>query len=277
MNGTVIHINSLNDRQPKDTTHKWTTYFENPIDINVGSSIGLLTAEVPYTCSQFKDSNNTFFVEEGYINSENETIINIYGLQLDDSKFYESVDALIIDLNAEALAHNYPYEFIIMNNKIAVTNLSSHKLRVISSREFETTTEGTIFINGIATEYKQFFNQMMSKLGFYGDYRDAYILPGQGQTAEGVPRLIRTNAFYIEADIVDSHQITPSPYQAPNIIGKVQLSGNFGSLQRFSTEKPVMLPTNDTSIDKINFKILDDDLEEVDLNGCPVSLSLMIF
>lgn len=279
MSELIVHINSAIDRQPGDTTHKFTTYFSSPLEVSLASKIGVKTAEIPYTCSQFKDSNNTFWVEQGYVDgSTGLTVIDCLGIQIDDANFFESIDDVVSALNAVATTASYSVSFSVVNNRVRVTNThATKKLRVISGLSFETGTTGTIYLNGAEfVGQTQFFNQMQDKLGFTEDYRGQYLYTNQYTQARGITRLIRSNCFYLTADIVNTHQLTPSPFKNPNIIAKIPFTGNFGSIQSYFTDNPLMAKCNDTSIDEITFSVLDDDLEEVDLNGSPITFTLVI-
>lgn len=274
----IVHINSGFDRRPNDKTNSWVTYFSQPLEVGIESKIGVKMCEIPYTCSQFKDSNNSFFVEEAYVNEDDETVRNVYIVMIDDSKFFENGDQVIEELNRISTASSYPFSFTINQNKITLFNTGTHKIRIVSNNDYETEIkDAKFFINGTETDTGgKLFNQMMYKLGFYQDYREKYLVPGTSQTAEGILKLVRTNCFYLTADIVDLDQLTPSKFKQPNIIAKVPLTGNFGSLQRYQVEVPLMQRCNDNSIDRIRFSVLDDDLEEVDLNNCPVTVTLEI-
>lgn len=275
----LIFVNSNTDRQPTDSTNKFSVYFNNPIELPNQSKIGLKSIQLPYTCTQFKESNSILWVARRPQFSQNIEIAT--AIHIDYTKFYDTINDVVTELNAQTTLLSLPLTFSIINNKIALKNNSEHtKFRVVSSQIFEPTFKGSVFSNGI--DYnphdKAFplFNQANEKLGFIGDLRNTSIPIGTTYISAGLPRIIRTNCFYLETNIIDYENTLGNPYKQPNIMAKVPTLNNFGSLICMNWEDPNYYKISDNSIDFISFNVLDEDLEEVDLNGAPVTLTLEI-
>lgn len=265
----LLYINSQVDRQPTDTTSKWTTYLAYPFEI-ANAKVALKSIQIPNVATQFKLSNSIFWIANqlGYA----------FGLMIDHTRFYETLTDVITALNSQITQYTASYgldcEFSVENNKIVLTNKSAYNIRFVSSRAYEVEFSGGHTILNGADYNGVLFNQMNSKLGATIDYRDLWILPNASMKLSGVPRLIRTNAFYLECSLVDEGVVLPTPEKQPDIISKVPCLVNFGSLITYEPQQLQYFNPNDNNIDRIEFNLLDDELEDVDLQGANITLTL---
>lgn len=281
----LIFINSNTDSQPQDTSHKFSVYFSNPIELPTNhNKIAVKQVEIPNTAHQFKESNSMLWI------ATYDQMVNVhmaYGVYIDPTKFYNSLDDVVAQMNGSQnksflTQYGLDVTFSVVNNKIAITNNASStvdNVRVMSSNVYEPTYNGTlrtVFGDYFNVNGTPVFNEANGKLGFTGDLRTATIGKGQTYIAQSLPRLIRTNCFYLSTNITDNINTTGNPYKQPNILAKVPVTSNFGSLISFTEEQPDFFRISDNSIDFINFSILDDDLEECDLNNAPVTITLEI-
>lgn len=295
-----VYINSSLDREPRDNTSQFTTYFQRPIDIPSGSvgRLGVKSAEIPYTTTQFKLSNSVFWIEEatqqrasGTTDEWSVASHRAIGLPIDHTRFYLTVSEVMKALNDLTTANNVNVEFQYSNDeidkRIKVFNKSNSTsdgttdtriaYRVISSLDYEQVYIGAVYIRSTKFgENTELFNQMNLKLGFFGDLRNAYIPPQQTGMAYGIPRLIRSNFFLLTADIVSKEGIFPQLRNNINVIAKVPITNSFGTLQTVYFDHPQFTQIGDNSIDKIEFGLVDDEYEDVDLYGASISLQLEV-
>lgn len=268
----LIHINSSLDRQPTDKTHKWTTYFPFPIELTDNAKVGVKNIEIPNVSNQFKQSNSVFWIAIDGV---------AFGLLIDFTKFYETLQSVVESLNAQVLQYidyngsGFNAEFSIDNNRLVLSNTGSCNIRFVSSRAYEHTFNGDTILNG--TNYNgALFNQMNMKMGIVGDFRGKWILPNASMKSDGTPKLIRTNCYYLTSDIIDNGGIIPNPNISPIILCKIPVLSNFGSLITYEPQRRDYFPAMDNTLDRADFRILDDEYEEADLNGANVSITLEI-
>lgn len=271
----LVFINSATDRQPHESTSKWTTYFDNPIEVSNDSMIGISDIQIPYTCYQFTEGNSILWVATNSTTPEEETA---YGLHIPFTRIYETVQDVVDELNKALQYYNLPLEFSVINSKIALKNThASTSFRVISSEIYEPTFAGTL--NSLGVLYSpgsRLFNEANQKLGYIGDLRNTNIPPSTTYIPAGLPRIIRTNCFYLQTQICEFRNVVANVNKNPNILAKIPLTGNFGTLINLNVENPVYVKIADNSIDFIYCKILDEDYNEVDLNGAPVTITFEI-
>lgn len=273
MDRIYLNINSNTDRAPFGSSSKFNYNLAQTMRIGNNAKIGVQSIEVPYSCGQFKTSNSILWFE---FNPSSPATI---GFQLDTNKFYKTLTDVITELNSISSAHNYDLSFNVENDRLKITNNNTYKVRVVSPREFEPSTTNNISVNGsvLFSGGGLLFNQAQIKLGFYDNQIGQWITENGGtKLSTGLPKLLRSNCFYLECNILSRYMMENNRTKSPKIITKIPITSNFGSLQTIEYNNPIMLETNDTYIDSIDFTLYDEDLEEVDLNGLPITMTLVI-
>jgi hypothetical protein len=122
-------------------------------------------------------------------------------------------------------------------------------------------------------------NNAANKLGFIQDLTTTSIAAGASLQATGVLRLIRTNCYYLVCDEVGARVAqgqVPSQYEQPKILAKIP-AANFGTLSQIRNGSSLFYDTPfGQDIAKLTFKLLDDQLYPISLNGCPITFTLRI-
>lgn len=261
----TLHINSLTDRQPGESTAKWMTYLATPLDIpnGQGARVALVSAEIPNTAYQFSPGESIlWYIKDGTA---------LKSLQIDTARYYEKVNDVVDTLNSELLKGgetDLTFSFDETTKKIHATNAGTgnHSFRIVSDYEFEGKALG-----------QDLYNHANRKLGFTGDLRDAGTVPPFATlTAQSIPRVIRTQCFYLACEEIDNTALTPSPYRHPRILAKIPVSSNFGGVNLYVREQPQFYELVESSIEHFTFTLLDDQLNEIDINGLPITLTLRI-
>lgn len=301
----LIYVNSLTDREQRDSTSQWTTYLVNPIDIphDRVAKLAVLSVEIPYTATQFKRSNSVFWLEEITEQRPNADLTpddtpwlttsqRAVGVEIDFNQFFLTVQAVVDAVNEKLALQNIQckltYNSEGTRRRIGIENTSTIskgtsfdtriKYRPVSSKEYESKYTHTMVLNGVNIGSGgvdgSFFNLMNVKLGIIGDTNTTFAGPGQTAFASGIPRIIRTNCFYITSDATQMEASFPSPYNNVNILCKVPITSNFGTVQTMHYTNPQYIELNDSSLDKIEFSIVDDEYEPVELFGAPTTLVL---
>ena len=266
-------VNSNTDRQPGGTSSKFQLNFSQAIDTGYDGKLGVFECTVPYTCSQFSDETNTFWIIHIDVGE-------LIGLQIDNSKFYDTMTDVCNELKSLSDLYSLDLNFKYVNDRVQIINNSAFNIRPLSSLEFESTWDtNKIFLNGQQVHgFNGPFNQMQTKLGFISDYTNTVVAPSASITSSGLPKLSRTSCFYLCSDVVSDYMITNSIYESHPIICKIPLQGNFGTLSTYTSTstEPIYFSINESNIDYINFYLLDDDMAEIDLNGHPLTFHLEI-
>ena len=246
-----LYINSDLDRQATDTNSKWTTYLAQPFDFTQFKriSVGLKNIQVPNTAYNFSEYNSSIWYE-----LDNGGTPQLYSVNVRTDKHYENVPDWIADLNTDCI-HNLVFSFNNSNKKISVKNNQGTNLRMLSSYIYENQP-----------------NNGNGRLGITKNISN-WILPGQTQTFENVPKLIRTNCYFLCCDIIDKTGEIPYPYFNPLILNKFT-TRNFGELVDSVYDTVKYIGVADRTIDKIGFFIIDDELQTVDFNGSHITLEL---
>lgn len=266
-----VFINSITDREPNDTTSKWSTYFSTELELPKKSKFCVKDVQLCNTASQFTEQHSILWVATNSgTHSEIATAIHI-----DYSLFYSSMNDVVDNLNTQVQTLQLPLEFSLVDTKVALKNThSSTSFRILSDDEFETSFSGQTVSSGIDYNGKT-FNKMNLKLGFSGDLRGTSISPGTTQVANSLPLLIRSTCYYLTTSLNDYENVFSNPYKNPNICCKIPTTNNFGSVICATYTDPIWYDLTDFTIDKVSFSILDDRGNEVDLNGGYVCLSLV--
>ena len=251
-----LYINSDLDKQPGDTSSRWKTYLSQPFDFTQYSNvkIGLKNIQVPNTAYNFSSYNDQI-----YYALSSGGLYQTYSIQNKTDRHYENVVDWLADLNEDCI-HNLNFTFNESTKKISVTNTTGTNLKMHSSYEYEPTLA----------------NNGNERLGI--GFRDASDFNTHAENNETItfskmPKLIRTNCYYLCCDIIDKTGEIPYPFLNPLILNKFS-TANFGQLinERYDTIKYV--GCTDRTIDELSFYVIDDELQEVDFNGSHITLEL---
>lgn len=263
-----VLIKSQTDRQPTDSTHKFTSYFRAPvgkfIDARRKVHMCISSASIPnyaYPIS-YANSRLYFIVKDlgSGVTSQNYVQLPT-NINIQDMTHFAAI------LQAEMFTQhslNMTIEFDENRERLKFTsNIGNSEFRFISSRQFEET--------GI--QDSPLPDRANIKFGFIGDYRnDAYVQNDVWYT-EGFPSLRRTDKYYISSDVVRDKTVIPSGYISEPILASIP-AGPFGTTSVFYPSNEQWHVVSDASIDRINFTILDNDDIPVDLSGGNVVLEL---
>jgi hypothetical protein len=270
----LLFINSKTDREIGDSPSDFTSYFTNPIELQKNSKVAVKSVEIMNTCNNFNEENSILWVATASNPGQEEEAI---ALHINYEKVYDDLNEIITDLNAQATSVNVPLVFSLNeDNKISVkNNHATTKFRIVSPDEYENGPfNGKVISNGVQYNNIPLFNKINFRLGFTANTRNIIIEPTQSYTAPGIPILLRTTCFYIESSLVDYENQTANPYKSPNILIKIPLLNNYGNLICYEPTQKTYYDLYDFSIDKIKFKVLDDEYNYVDLNGGYFTITL---
>lgn len=251
-----LFINSSLDKQPVNSNSEWSSYMANPFDFTQYDNIqvGLKNVQFPNTAYNFSELNNRIYYEKR-ADSEAEITTTYFSIPTDEH--YENMTDFITELNSITSQSNlnFDFSFNATTKKISVHNQTGGQLRMLSSYIFE--------------------NQPNSANGRLGlsDNTGEWLENDIEQTFPNMPKLIRTNCYYLCCDIIDKDSYVPNPYLHPLILAKVSTS-NFGELINEKYDNMRFVSVSDRTIDKISFFLLDDELLKVDLNGSNITLEL---
>lgn len=246
-----LYINSDLDRQSTDNNSKWTTYLPSPFDFTQFNniSVGLKNIQVPNTAYNFSLYNSSVWYE---LMDGGEPIL--YSVNVRTNKHYENVNEWVADLNNDCI-HNITFTFSNSTKKISVVNNTGTEMRMLSSYIYENQPNNGNGRLGITKNISNFINS--------------------GGTFEcpNMPKLIRSNCFYLVCSIIDKTGDVPNPYINPLILNKFT-TRNFGELINETWDTVKYVNVVDRTIDKLAFYVLDDELQEVDFNGSHITLEL---
>lgn len=207
---------------------------ERPIAFKVES------ASVDYTWSTFSKYDNMIYLQIGQ---------NSYTIEISTSKYYENPVDLAADIqallrSATSLDFNFTYNTLL------------------SQRFQMSPPSGTTFSfnAGPFSAYE--------RLGFWeatGTYSNASPLLG-----DHMMDMQRTHSAWIVSDISNG---TYSSNGRTDIICRVPVTSEFGSVLRYSDNGNVFLPISATYISSMSFQILDDDGNELDTNHVSIELA----
>lgn len=261
-----VLINSRDDRQPSDSTHKWTTYFRSPVGQYFSSR-----RKVRMSVSQINIPNNSYPVSIG-----NQRIYYVTKLISDGSETLKFIDLPTDRLiqNSNVLAQLMQSKFSSNGDIITVNfdeniqrlkfknDISGKQFRLVSSRQYENDWNGELL-----------FNRGNLQFGLISDMRNEWVNPYAFHKAIGVVDLQRTSIYYIECNVVRDTTITPNGQNKQPIICAVP-AGHYGTTSVFNPHVEQWFDVLDSSIDNMSFSVVDDDGELIDLYGGNVSMTL---
>jgi hypothetical protein len=258
----VIHINSVTDRKTNDLdTGSWTTFLSKPIQPNHGKSIKLAVenVEMPNTVYNFSVNENTIWWIHAYGTTNTLRSVSIATDRIFDSTNFASY------LNGLMTAggYNLTFAYDSTTGRLALTNNEVVPIRLAGSYRY----------------LEPYGSNAADKLGFIQDLTTTSIAAAGTLAATGVLRLLRSNCYYLVCDEIGARIMqgqVPSPYEQPKIIARIPAS-NFGTLSQIRNGSSMLydVPAG-SNIQSLNFKLLDDQLFPVSLNGCPITFTLRV-
>ena len=249
-----IYINSEVDKLPNETPSKWTTFFNERIELKGSEKYELQvqSVSVPNVFSAFNAKER--LIEYTY---ENEAAQNV---EIDKNRVFQSIGDLttyLTGLFSNAIVFSIEAE----TQKMVITNTSAKNVFLYNDGD-----------------YHAFFQ----KLGFTKAFNNVSgripIQAGDSITSEYLPVLIATQRVYITCDQILNNSITPSR-TTPSILACVDLTGSFGSFSNYIQQNNNFFKhiiTSTSNLNYLSFSILDDTYEPIELLGSGVRLSMVL-
>ena len=247
-----IYLNSEFDkRDSSDTTADWTTEFNNILlNPNKGYQIALSSVQIPNTCPQFHQDESFFIISD---------TIDSFDVHYDNSKMFSTI--------ADMLA----YVSSLFNDKITglsiVQDTDSKKSKIINN-------SGDDITLNFSTDYSRKF---FRKLGF--DYTtDITLANNTSIISSYYPSLLGTARFYVVCEEIVNNSFSGKRYNNWSIFHSVNVNVGFGSYVNYQTNNSLYYHDLNVSasLNNLSFRILDDQLRPVNLNGGGVLMSLFI-
>ncbi len=262
----IVYINSAIDRQTIDIdTASWTTYLALPIKVSHINHIKLqiMNLEIPNTAYTFPLNASSFWWIHGVGTTNTLRLLN-----LSLTRIFSATD-LVIALNSAmtTAGYNLAFSYSATTCSLTVTNNEVVPIRIVGSYRYSDNVAGAVS------------NNVADRFGFTDNMIGTQINATASLTAPAVLRLLRSNCYYITCDAINGvgrQSYVPSPYaKQSNILGRCT-SNNFGFLSQPNFSSPIQFTTSDTIIDSLSFSILDDELNPISLNQCPVTFALKV-
>ena len=269
MEDRLLHINSQIDRATTDlNTAQFTSYLARPIRIPKGTkaTLRIESIEIPNTQKTFPPTANRLWY---ILRNTNEVLSVNLGSEI---LYTPSLIALVIT-QAWAFTHGSGTISMSWNAtraRLEITNNSPTLIfEIVGSERYQTVPS-------------QVYNNCAERLGAIYDLSivSKRLNPGGLLVFDGIPRLIPTNCYYLECDLLkpDGKQsCVPSPYQSEsNILARVP-AGNFGTISSvFNISNLEYNIVEDTEIKYLRFSIKSDEFDSIDLNGASCTFSIRV-
>lgn len=256
----VMNINSYQDRRVGDYCHDWVTYFSDPIRVQQGRiTVCVSQIEIPNTFYNFNASSSYFWYELGGVLQP--------AVQIDTDRNYATPDELKTELNTKLVGAGIVLSYSSTTGKFTITNGNVADFRLVGSYRWS---------DSLATTY----GNIADRIGFTQDTALLTLANGQTLEGEGVARMLRTSCIYLtlkekEFTAMQVQSRVPTPYMSPYILARVP-AGNWGTMSQWATSDEIFFSTNNKELKKLSFEILDENLETLELNECPVCFQLHI-
>jgi hypothetical protein len=263
-----LYVNSYFDGSSvNDRTHRWTTFLAENITGYNNCKIKLEDIELPNSAYNFAPFTSQLWYEKNPGGGN----VTLHNIQINTARVYASVNDLITELNNRFTSNgdDIVATFDANTGKITLTNNLNVDIRVVSSFRYD---------NDPATNT---FNHINDRLGLNQDLTNTIIQPTETLTGNGVVRMLRTNCYYLTADILDgggsiSTFHIPNPSKTGTRVLSKLTAGNFGTLSQLNFGKEVNINVSNKTISSISFSILDDEFEGINLNGLPITFTCIL-
>jgi hypothetical protein len=263
MSERVIFINSYIDRTTLDTdTSEWTTYLSEPIRVKSGKiRLTVENIELPNTAYSFGNSENRFYWVHGVgtTNTVRSVVIATDRIFGSGTEFATYINGLMT-----SSGFNLSFSFSSTTLELSITNNETVPIRICSSYRYSDLQTGS--------------SDAQDKLGFNQNTIGTQTAAGGVITANGILKLIRTNCYYLTANIIGNNfkqSILPSPYYSHSIIARIT-ANTIGSLSQLQYASSMFFNCSETVINAIKFKLLDDQLYPISLNGLPITFVMKL-
>mgnify|MGYP005990974755 CR=1 FL=1 len=246
-----IYLNSEYDRRQEDTTADWTTEFNNiMLNPNKGYQVALSSVQIPNSCPQFHQNESHFKIGDG---------VDTYDVYYDTSKIFSSMPDML------------NYVSSLFSNEISGVlvqqDVDSRKTKIINN------SGGDLVLDFTHKGSINFFR----KLGFVYS-TNVTVANTLDIISSYYPSLIGTARFYIVCEEISNNSFSGKNYNNWSIFKSVNVNVGFGSYVNFQSNNELYYHdlTITTNLNNLSFRILDDKLRPVDLNGGGVLMSLFI-
>ncbi len=262
---SVIYINSYIDRLIEESTSNFTVYLPKPIVSHRKLYLRLDSIELPNTSYNIQSQYSRLWYRY-----DTTGVNTLHNIQVNYSRHYALPTDLITELNSKFTANGHPnivVTYDILTKKITLSNTTGVSIRIISDY---------IWDDELANTY----DHINSRLGFTQDLRTIIIADNTSLIASGLLRLLRTQCYYILCDEISNSTIPttilPNPQRSGVVLGRI-MSNEFGILSSLILGNEEMsFLCNTQYISSLHFRILDDEFIEVDLNGVPITMSIVV-
>lgn len=240
------------DRNNGEKISNINVYLREPITHATHCSV--VSCELPNTFYSFKFSNYIFWYQttDGITTTTRSALI-------DYERHYASAGELANYLSSLTVFQNdnISWSFSTATGKLTM-NGTGNQFKPISWEE--------------ATSSSNYPNSAQMKLGF-----EKTVSFGTSHTANNIVNLLLTNNVYITSPLVAGETITTRP-KVSNTLVKLPVNGNFGELINYTSEPSKdLLMVNNSHISHIRFELVDDEGEEIELNGLNWTLEIAFF
>lgn len=253
-NEIEIYLNSEVDKLPSETPSRWTTFFNEKIEL-VGSQkyeLQVQSVSVPNVFPAFNSKERQ--IEFSFSGEP------IQSVEVDKSRVYQSISDLVLYLTS-LLGTDIEFSINTETQRMVIKNNSGK----------------TVYF------YNDGDNHMFfKKLGFTKAMNNVsgriQILAGAQVEGEYLPVLIATQRVYITCDQIINNSITPSK-STPSILACVDLTGSFGSFSNYIQQNNNFfrhIITSTSNLNYLSFSVLDDTYEPIEMLGSGVRLSLVL-
>ena len=263
----IIYINSYLDRRVDDLdTTEFTTFLKEPIRFRGQNKVKIAIEQIELAnCAyNFGPSEYIFYFE-----TITPPVNTTYGVPIALDRVFNNGDDFVAYMNGVFTAGGYNLQMTYSNSthRLSIKNNYGVPIRLVSSFRFSDNATGG--------------SDCMDKLGFSENYIGTSIAAGATYVAPSILKLLRTNCYYLSCNIASSNyseSLIPNPfYSGDTIIGRITCApfGTLSQLEYASTKSFYLTDTQE--INSISFKLLDDNLNPISLNGLPITFSVKIY
>ena len=262
-NQRVIYINSYIDRTTADLdTSQWTTFLNEPIRIKNGKlKLIVENIELPNTAYNFGTTENRFY----WVHAVG-TLNTVRSVQIATDRIFNNGTDFATYMNGlmSSSGFNLSFSYSLATLELTIANNETVPIRICSSYRFSDPQTGP--------------SDAQDKLGFNQNTIGTQTPAGGSVVAQGMLKLLRTNCYYLSCDVIGNNfkqSILPSPYYSHNIVARIT-ANSFGSLSQLQYASSMYFNVPDSIIQSLRFKLLDDQLFPISLNGLPITFVLKV-
>ena len=249
---------SSDDRQINEDTNDFTVYLDNAI-IDP-KTVSVISVDMPNTVYPFKVSNSKFWY---FVRPVGSVTPLPFSVDIPTNTNFETVQDFLNAVNPGFLnnGHNFLFTYSSATGKLSWGGIPP------TNNEYK--PMGLFDVSN-----PSYFNSAQNKLGYLAN-EYTYNNIATPFEADGCFNMLATNAYYFECNLSLTESLTTSLTQSPNIMFKIPNDKNFGGILHYQSKSDEhIIELYKDYINKINFRVLDDEYEVVNLNGGSVSIEL---